>query len=78
MLKKVWNKLYNCGCTIKKDPKTDKEYLVLRGDHRNKIVEFLIEEGIGTKENIVKHGGDMWHIIEFLINYIYNYNFILN
>ena len=60
MLKKVWNKLYNCGCTIKKDPKTDKEYLVLRGDHRNKIVEFLIEEGIGTKENIVKHGGDMW------------------
>ena len=32
----------------------------MRGDHRNKIVEFLIEEGIGTKENIVKHGGDMW------------------
>ena len=59
LLKKVWNKLYNCGCTIKKDPKTDKEYLVLRGDHRNKIVEFLIEEGIGTKDNIVKHGGDM-------------------
>ncbi len=59
LLKKVWNKLYNCACTVKTDKSTNEEYLVLRGDHRNKIMEFLIEEGIGTKENIIKHGGDM-------------------
>ena len=59
LLKKVWNKIYNCACTVKKDAKTNEEYLTLRGDHRQEIYDFLIEEGIGIKENITIHGGDM-------------------
>ena len=59
LLKKVWNKIYNCACTVKKDTKTNEEYLTLRGDHRQEIYDFLIEEGIGIKENITIHGGDI-------------------
>ena len=29
LLKKVWNKLYNCACTVKTDKSTNEEYLVL-------------------------------------------------
>lgn len=33
--------------------------MILRGDFRQEIQNFLIEEGIGVKENIYIHGGDM-------------------
>ena len=59
LLKKVWNKIYNTACTVKKDAKSNEEYLTLRGDLRQEIYDFLIEEGIGIKENIIIHGGDM-------------------
>ena len=32
------------------------EIIQLQGDHRNKIKEFLIQEGIATKDQIHKHG----------------------
>ena len=50
LLKKVWNKIYNCACTVKKDPKTNEEYLTLRGDHRKEIFDFLIEEKLKKKK----------------------------
>ena len=59
MLKKAWNKIFNCACTVKKDQKNDEEFLVLRGDHMKKIAELLVEEGIGTRENIATHGWDI-------------------
>ena len=33
--------------------------MTLRGDHRQEIYNFLIEEGIGGKGNINIHGGDL-------------------
>ena len=32
------------------------EIIQLQGDHRTKIKEFLIEEGIAQKEHIQRHG----------------------
>ena len=59
LLKKAWNKIFNCACVIKKDPKTNEEFITLRGDHRQELLDFLVEEGIGLKENIQIHGGDL-------------------
>ena len=59
LLKKVWNKIYNTAVTVKKDPKDNEDYMTLRGDHRQEIYDFLIEEGIGGKGNINIHGGDL-------------------
>jgi translation initiation factor 1 (eIF-1/SUI1) len=38
------------------DTKKKEEYIVLAGDHRDEINQFLIHEGIGTKDNIKIHG----------------------
>ena len=59
LLKKAWNKIFNCACSIKKDPKTNEDFMTLRGDHRQDIFNFLVEEGIGFKDNIQIHGGDL-------------------
>ena len=32
---------------------------MLNGDHRQNIYDFLIKEGIGTKEHIKMHGADV-------------------
>ena len=55
-LKKVWSKIYNCICIVKKDPKANEEYIILRGEHKDKVQTFLIEEGIGFKDHIIIHG----------------------
>jgi len=59
LLKKAWNKIFNTACSIKKDPKTNEDFMTLRGDHRQDIFNFLVEEGIGFKDNIQIHGGDL-------------------
>lgn len=56
---KAWKKLYHCVGSIKESPKTKESYIVLNGDHRQEVLTFLIDEGIGTKENIKMHGADM-------------------
>jgi translation initiation factor 1 (eIF-1/SUI1) len=39
---------------VKKDK--EEEFIELFGDHRAKVKDFLIYEGIGTKENVIVHG----------------------
>lgn len=39
--------------------KTGKDAIALSGDHRDEIAEFLIHEGIGTKESIKIHGAEL-------------------
>ena len=56
---KAWKKLFHCVCAIKDDPKTKEKFITLNGDHRQNVYEFLIKEGIGTKENIKMHGADV-------------------
>ena len=51
--------MYHCVGSIKNDPKTKENYIVLNGDHRQEIYEFLIHEGIGTEENVKIHGADI-------------------
>jgi hypothetical protein len=41
------------------DPKTNEEYIKVFGDHRDEVSQFLIQEGIGTKENIKVHGHEI-------------------
>ena len=59
LLLKAWKKLFHCTCAIKIDPKTKEQFISLNGDHRTNIHDFLIQEGIGTKENIKMHGADV-------------------
>lgn len=56
---KAWKILFHCVGSIKEDPKTKSSYIVLNGDHREEVRDFLIHEGIGTKENIKMHGADI-------------------
>lgn len=53
---KEWKNRFNCAGAVKKDENTEAEFIELFGDHREEVKEFLIYEGIGTKENIVMHG----------------------
>lgn len=55
----VWKKIYHCTGSIKEDPKTKDFFIVLNGDHRQEVTDFLIHEGIGTTENIKLHGADI-------------------
>lgn len=52
---KEWKNKYNCAGAVKKE-KDGQEYIELFGDHREDVKEFLIYEGIGTKDNIVMYG----------------------
>ena len=56
---KAWKILFHCVGSIKEDKQTKSNYIVLNGDHRQEVLEFLIHEGIGTKENIKMHGADI-------------------
>jgi translation initiation factor 1 len=56
---KAWKKLFHCVGSIREDTKKKTNYIVLNGDHREEVRDFLIHEGIGTKENIKMHGADM-------------------
>lgn len=52
---KEWKNRFNCAGAVKKE-KTGAEYIELFGDHREEVKEFLIYEGIGTKDNIISYG----------------------
>ena len=51
--------MFSCNGSVKVHPKTGEEYFALFGDHREEICDFLIHEGIGTKENIKVHGAEI-------------------
>jgi translation initiation factor SUI1 len=59
LIVKAWKKLFHCVCSIKEDAKTKEKYIALSGDHRENINEFLIHEGIGTKDTVKMHGADV-------------------
>ncbi len=52
---KAWKKMFNCNGTILQD-KVKGEIIQLQGDKRNEVAEFLIYEGIGTKDTVKVHG----------------------
>jgi len=51
--------IFNCNGSVRINQKTGKESIALSGDHRDEIAEFLIYEGIGTKESIKIHGAEL-------------------
>merc|ERR1712151_342022 len=53
---KAWKKIFNCNGSVRMNQKLGKESIGLSGDHREEICDFLIHEGIGTKEFIKIHG----------------------
>ena len=59
LIVKAWKKLFHCVCSVKEDPKLKEQYISLNGDHRQNIFDFLIHEGIGTKDKIRIHGADV-------------------
>jgi translation initiation factor 1 (eIF-1/SUI1) len=44
---------------VKEDAKTKEKYIALNGDHKQNIYDFLLHEGIGTKDTIKMHGADI-------------------
>ena len=55
LLKKVWTKEFHCIVIIKEDKATKLDYISLNGEFKEEVKKFLIEEGIGTEENIEIH-----------------------
>ena len=53
---KSWKNSFNCAGAVKKEKDQNEEYIELFGDHRKEVLEFLIYEGIGYKDNITVHG----------------------
>ena len=53
---KAWKNQFNCAGAVKKEKGSTEEYMELFGDHRKEVVDFLIYEGIGYKDNIIVHG----------------------
>lgn len=53
---KAWKKLFHCVGSVKEDKKDKEFYIVLNGDHRQEVNDFLIHEGIVIPENIKIHG----------------------
>lgn len=47
--------MFNCNGTILNEEERG-EIIQLQGDKRNEVAEFLIQEGIGTKDNVKVHG----------------------
>lgn len=58
----LYNQVYNCNGSIKKDDETNEEYIQLFGDHRDEVSNFLIHEGIGTEETVKIHGTDLQRV----------------
>ena len=52
---KFWKSSFNCAGAVKKD-KDGVVHIELFGDHRKDIKEFLIYEGIGSKDNVIVYG----------------------
>ena len=52
---KVFKKEFACNGTIVEDEDLG-EVIQLQGDHRVKVGQILVEEGICTKENVQIHG----------------------
>ena len=52
---KAFKKIFACNGTIVDDDEMG-QVIQLQGDHRVKVSEFLIEEGISKKEHIKVHG----------------------
>jgi len=50
------NKIFNTNGAIIKNKANNEDNILVSGDHREEISEFLIHEGIGTKETIRVHG----------------------
>ena len=46
LIKKVWNEILHCPCIIKENDDKVGGFLVLRGENRNELKDFLIEKGI--------------------------------
>ncbi|SNW62528.1 Eukaryotic translation initiation factor SUI1 [Orpheovirus IHUMI-LCC2] len=54
-INKALKKSFHCSGTIKNDEDGNK-ILMLSGDQRTNVMEFLINEGLYTKEQIIIHG----------------------
>jgi translation initiation factor 1 (eIF-1/SUI1) len=52
-------KLFNTNGAVATDPKNNEDYIKIFGDLRDEVKEFLIHEGIGTKDNIKVHGHEI-------------------
>ena len=50
-----FKKLWNCNGTVINDDEWG-QVIQLQGDTRNSVAQFLIDEGLATKEQIKKHG----------------------
>ena len=50
-----FKKLWNCNGTVIDDDEWG-QVIQLQGDSRNQVAQFLLEEGLATKEQIKKHG----------------------
>jgi translation initiation factor 1 (eIF-1/SUI1) len=51
--------MFSCNGSVKIHEKTKETYIELTGDHREEVSNFLVHEGIGTKENIKIHGAEL-------------------
>lgn len=52
---KEWTKRFSCAGSVKKD-NSGEEFIELFGDHREEVKEFLIFEGIASKDGVIVHG----------------------
>ncbi len=54
---KAFKKIFSCNGALKNDranPNT--KVILLQGDHRDEVEQFLVEEGIVRKDEVKKHG----------------------
>ncbi len=51
--------MFNTNGAVKKKKKEDEEFIEIFGDHREEVANFLIHEGIGTKDMITMHGYEL-------------------
>lgn len=53
---KYLKKNLNCNGSIKKMEEDDKKYIQMQGDHREKIVSYLVDYHNVNSESIIVHG----------------------
>jgi translation initiation factor 1 len=53
---KSFKKNFSCNGAVQKDEDTDGEVIQLSGDQRTNVMEFLVDQEICHKEEVVLHG----------------------
>lgn len=52
----TFKKDFQCGGALKKDKESGEKYIMLFGDHRTTVSEFLVKQEITSESNITIHG----------------------